>query len=325
MKTLGRLGEREAIRVIDGIVNSKVEIGIGDDCAALDVGDRYLLITTDMMAAKTHVPKGMSPYDIGWTLVAINLSDIAAMGGIPEGVVAAIGITRGHPIDYLEQIVDGMNDCAQRFGTSIVGGDTKEHDSLTLCGTAIGHVKKDEILLRKGAKSGDLVVVSGELGTAGAGYFSLKRSLGLSEAEGVLKRPWPRIKEARVLASSGVVTSCMDISDGLSSSIYELSKNSGLTYEIDYASIPKAKEVEMAFHDTERQKSLVLNFGDDFELLFTVNRESEEELRRLSVKADCPFSVIGKVTSGEENILVDDGKREKLENLGYEHFRTRQS
>lgn len=325
VKTLGTLGEREAIRVIHGIVKSEADIGIGDDCAAIDIGDRYLLVTTDMMAAKTHVPKGMSPYDIGWTIVAVNLSDIAAMGGNPWGVVTAIGITRGHPVDYLEQIVDGMNDCAQRFGTSIVGGDTKEHESLTLCGTAIGQVPKNEILLRNGAKSGELVVVSGELGMAGAGYFSMKRNLGLSEAEGVLKRPWPRLKEARVLASSGIVTSCMDISDGLSSSIYELSRNSGLTYEIDYARIPKAKEVEMAFRDLERQKSLVLNFGDDFELLFTVKRGAEEELRRLSAEADCPFAVIGKVTSGEENILIDNSKREKLENLGYEHFRTRQS
>ncbi len=325
MKTLGTLGEREAIKIIDGIVSSKAEVGIGDDCAAIDVGDRYLLVTTDMMATKTHIPKGMSPYDIGWTLVAVNLSDIAAMGGKPLGLVTAIGITRGHPMDYLEQLVDGMNDCAQRFGTSIVGGDTKEHDSLTLCGTAIGEVPKDEILLRKGAKPGDLVVVSGELGMAGAGFYSMKRNLSLNEAEGVLKRPWPRIAEARQLASSGIVTSCMDISDGLSSSIFELTRNSGLTYEIDYSRIPKAKEVGMAFQDVERQKSLVLNFGDDYELLFTIKREMEGELERLAVEADCPFTVIGKVTSGEENILIDNGKREKLENLGYEHFRSRQS
>jgi thiamine-monophosphate kinase len=117
----------------------------------------------------------------------------------------------------------------------------------------------------------------------------------------------------------------MDISDGLSSSIFELTRNSGLTYEIDYSRIPKAKEVGMAFHDIERQKSLVLNFGDDYELLFTVKREAESGLERLSAEADCPFTVIGKVTSGEENILIDNGKREKLENLGYEHFRSRQS
>ena len=325
MKTLGTLGEREAIRVIDGIVKSQADVGIGDDCAALDMGDKYLLVTTDMMAAKTHVPKGMSPYDIGWTIVAVNLSDIAAMGGSPLGVVTAIGITRGHPIDFLGEIVDGMNDCAQQFKTSIVGGDTKEHESLTLCGTAVGEVLKNEILLRKSARPGELIAVSGELGMAGAGYFSMKRNLGLNEAEGVLKRPWPRLSEARVLASSGIVTSCMDISDGLSSSIFELSKNSGMTYEIDYSLIPKAKEVDEAFKDAERQKSLVLNFGDDFELLFTVKRGMEQELERLAIQADCPFTVIGKVTSGEENILIDNNKREKLENLGYEHFRTRQS
>lgn len=324
MKTLGTLGEREAIRIIDMIVKSNAEVGIGDDCAAIDIGDKYLLVTTDMMAPKTHIPKGMGPYDVGWSIVAVSLSDIAAMGGQPLAVVTAVGMTRGHPIDYLEQLVDGMNDCAQRFGTSIVGGDTKELETLTLCSTAIGEVEKKKILLRKGAKPGDLVVVTGELGRAGAGFYSLKRNLSLKEAEAALKRPYPRLKEAAALAESGFVTSCMDISDGLSSSIFEMSRNSGLTYEIDYSRISKAKEVELAFQDLERQKSLVLNFGDDYELLFTIRREAEADLGTLASAVGCPMTVIGKVTSGEENILIDNSKREKLENLGYEHFRSRQ-
>ncbi len=323
MKTLGTLGEREAIRLIDRIIRSDVEIGIGDDCAAIDLGDRYLLVTTDMMAAKTHIPKGTGPYDIGWSIVAVNLSDIAAMGGSPLGIVTAIGITRGHPMDFLEQMTDGMNDCARRFGTSIVGGDTKEHESLTLCGTAIGSVEKSRILLRKGAEPGDLIAVTGSMGRAGAGLYSMKRTLDLKDAEIAFKRPWPRISEGRVLGESGIVTSCMDISDGLSSSIFEMSRNSGLTYEIDYSKIPKAKEVEMVFHDGERQRSLVLNFGDDYELLFTIKRDAEAEVDALSSKCGCPVTVIGKVTSGEENILIDNGKRERLENLGYEHFRSR--
>jgi thiamine-monophosphate kinase len=324
MKTLGTLGERETIRLIERIIQSDATIGPGDDCAAIDLGDKYLLITTDRMATKSHIPKGMGPYDIGWSIIAVNLSDIAAMGGRPLGLVTAIGITRGHPIDFIEQLADGMNDCARRFGTSIVGGDTKEHDDLVLCGTAFGEVAKNGILLRRGASAGDLIAVSGVLGKAGAGFHSLKRNLGLKEAEDALKRPWPRVREGMALSKSGFVTSCIDISDGLSTSVFELSRNSGMTHEIVYEKIPKAKEVEMAFHDLERQKDLVLNFGDDFELIFTIKREAEEQLDKLAKECGCPFTVIGKVTSGEENILIDGGKREKLENLGYEHFRTRQ-
>jgi thiamine-monophosphate kinase len=324
MKTLGTLGERETIRIIERIIKSDATIGPGDDCAAIDMGDKYLLVTTDMMATKSHIPKGMGPYDIGWSIVAVNLSDIAAMGGTPLGLVTAIGITRGHPIEFIEQMVDGMNDCARRFNTSIVGGDTKEHDDLVLCGTAFGEVAKDGILLRKGAKAGDLIAVTGNLGRAGSGFYSMKRTLGLKEAEDALKRPWPRVREGMLLSKSGFVTSAMDVSDGLSTTIFELSRNSGMTHEVDYARIPKAKEVEMAFHDLERQKDLVLNFGDDFELLFTIKREAEDDLEKLSQECGCPLTVIGKVTSGEENILIDNGKREKLENLGYEHFRTRQ-
>lgn len=323
MKTLGTLGERETIRIIERIIKSDASVGPGDDCAAIDIGDRYLLVTTDMMVTKAHMPKGMGPYDIGWSIIAVNLSDIAAMGGSPLGLVTAIGITRGHPIDFIEQMVDGMNDCARRFNTSVVGGDTKEHEDLVLCGTAFGEVSKNGILLRKGAEAGDLVAVTGCLGKAGAGFFSMKRELGLKDAEDALKRPWPRIKEGMALSKSGFVTSCMDISDGLSTSIFELSRNSGMTYEIDYARVPKAKEVDMAFQDLERQKDLVLNFGDDFELIFTMKREHEADLARLAEETGCPMTIVGKVTSGEENILIDNGKREKLENLGYEHFRTR--
>ena len=324
MKTLGTLGERETIRIIEKIIKSDATIGPGDDCAAIDMGDKFLLITTDMMVTKTHIPKGMGPYDIGWSIVAVNLSDIAAMGGTPLGLVTAIGITRGHPIEFIEQMVDGMNDCARRFNTSIVGGDTKEHDDLVLCGTALGLVSKKGILLRKGAKPGDLIAVTGSLGRAGSGFFSIKKALNLKEAEDSLKRPWPRVKEGMALSASGFVTSCMDISDGLSTSIFEMSRNSGMTYEVDYAKVPKAKEVDLAFHDLERQKDLVLNFGDDFELLFTIKREAENDLAKLSQECGCPMTVIGKVTSGEENILIDNGTRERLENLGYEHFRSRQ-
>jgi len=325
MKTLGGLGEREAIKIIEHLIKSDAVVGIGDDCAAIDIGNKYLLVTTDMMVTKTHIPKGMGPYDIGWSIVAVNLSDIAAMGGKPLGVVTAIGITRGHPVEFLEQMVDGMNDCARRFNTSVVGGDTKEHEDLVLCGTALGEVDKNGILLRKGAKAGDLIAVTGSLGRAGAGFYSLKRNLGLKDAENALRRPWPRVKEGMALSSSRLVTSCMDISDGLSSSIFELSKVSGMTFEIDYARVPKAPEVEMAFQDLERQKDLVLNFGDDYELLFTIRREAEPKVAELASSCGCPITVIGKVTSGEENILIDGGKREKLENLGYEHFRSRQT
>src|SRR5512136_1557169 len=228
MKTLGTLGERETIRLIEKIIKSDATIGPGDDCAAIDLGDKYLLITTDMMVTKAHIPKGMGPYDIGWSIIAVNLSDIAAMGGTPLGLVTAIGITRGHPIDFIEQMVDGMNDCARRFDTSIVGGDTKEHDDLVLCGTALGIVAKKNILLRSGARPGDLIAVTGKLGRAAAGFFSIKKSLGLKEAEDALKRPWPRVKEGMAIGASGIATSCMDISDGLSASIFEMARCSGM-------------------------------------------------------------------------------------------------
>ena len=201
----------------------------------------------------------------------------------------------------------------------MLGGDTKESPELSLSGTALGTVTKKGILLRKGAKKDDLLAVTGSLGLAAAGYQSIKNALGNKRAEKALMEPKPRVREGMSLSASGVVTSCMDISDGLASSVYALAEASHVSFEIDYAAIPVEKEViEIARKVGMSPEELVLYYGGDYQLLFTLKPEG---LSLLSSLLGNSFTVIGKAKAAGENTLIEGSRTIPLENRGYEHFR----
>ena len=191
MKKLSDLGERKAIQLISNILSRGDEaVGIGDDCAAFQFKNDFLLVSTDMITEKTHIPEIMTPWQMGWFIVAINLSDIAAKGGKPFGFVLSLGLPRDTTDSFLKEMMNGVESCVNKYGLSIVGGDTKENPNITLCGTVFGIVKKDEFMARKGCKPGDLIAVTGELGKAGAGFFAMQHDVknklilnGLSNAE----------------------------------------------------------------------------------------------------------------------------------------------
>jgi len=152
---LEHIGERNAIKMISEITKTDVS----DDCAVIPFGKKYFLFTTDMINEETHIPENSKPYYIGWHVVAINLSDIAAKGGKSLGVSVALGLPENYDAKFLKELSKGMSDCAKKYNTKIVGGDTKENNTLTLCGSAVGVVNRKNIMLRKGAKPGDVVCV----------------------------------------------------------------------------------------------------------------------------------------------------------------------
>ncbi len=319
------IGERKAIEIIADILNTehlfKDTIGIGDDCAALDLGERYLLVTTDVITEKTHIPKGASPEDIGWHIIAINLSDIAAMGGNPLGMVVALGLPKNLSVDYLKDLAKGMKDCASEFKISVIGGDTKEHEQLTLCGTAFGVVGKEEIMRREGAKVGDVVAVTGRLGRGGSAYYALKRKIKSKKAIRSLLRVSPRVIEAQVLAKTSSVNCCMDISDGLATSIYQLSKRNDVGFEIDLGKIPVANEANDISTNEDELNEMVLYHGGDYELLLTIKQERIEEAIEAVKSVSTSLTPIGLITKKKENFLITSKDMEVLENRGYEHFR----
>ena len=302
------LGERDLIRRISEILGG-VE---NDDCAVIDAGERYLVVTTDMLHRKTDFPDIMSPWQMGWMAVAVNLSDIAAMGAKPAGVLIAAGLPPEADLYFIDELFSGFGDCASYYGTRILGGDTDSHQELTITGTALGFVEKDRVIRRKGAREGDLLCTTGTLGGAGGGLLAWQEGRLDSPFIEKLLEPEPRLAEGRALARSGVVTAMMDNSDGLALSLSDLAGVSQVGFVVEEDALPIAPGLSEAVGKKAAQE-LVMSAGGDFELVFTVPRGGLEAARRA-----CKLTVIGEVVN--EGIWIEmDGERKPIAAKGYEH------
>ena len=307
------VGEKAAVTDLIKLAGSCGGIGPGDDAAAVDLGDRYLIITTDMIVKHTHVPEGMTPRQVGWTVAAVNYSDIAAMGAIPLCFVVSMGFPRETDVSYVKDVARGIKDCSEMVAADYVGGDTKECYEMALSGTAVGTVRKEGILLRSGA-------MTGSAGLAGAGFEDLALGSKHARARKALMEPMPRVKEAALLSASGFVTSCMDTSDGLASSIHELSRASGVNFMLNWDSLPIPNDVyEISELRLLPVEDMVLYAGGDYQLLFTVERENVDELHQMLGR---DFTVIGEVREKEGNVVRRSGQLLPLENKGFEHFKS---
>ena len=320
-KQLREIGEREAIEHIRRILDQNdFPLGLTDDCAAIEMGKNYLLVSTDMINERTHMPVGMTAYDMGWHVIAVNLSDIASKGGEILGVEVAVGLPKGKDVEFLEDMAQGMDSCARRYGTAIAGGDTKECYEVTLVGTAFGIVPKNKIMLRSGARTGDVVAVTGKLGKAAVGFQSLKHGLGIESAVRKMFRPEPRMAEGLALSKSGTATSCMDVSDGLASTIYQICEQSGVSMNIEFDKLPKTEEMTQI--DFVPKEELLLYMGGDYELLVTIKKGNLRKAKQAVKKAGGMLTKIGAVTKPQDtNKLIKGGEMKILENRGYEHFR----
>jgi len=308
MSQCPEIGERELIRRISEILGG-VE---NDDCAVIDAGSRFLVATTDMLHKQTDFPEIMTPWQMGWMSVAVNLSDIAAMGAEPAGVLIAAGLPPEADPYFIDELFSGFGDCARFYGTKILGGDTDAHQELTITGSALGFVEKDLVLRRSGAKPGDLLCTTGHLGGAGGGLWAWKNGDLQNEFIEKLLEPEPRLKEGRALAKSRAVTAMMDNSDGLALSLSDLSEVSQVGFVVDEAALPLAEGLaQMVGH--EEAVEMVMSAGGDFELVFTVRPDGLEEAR-----SAVELTVIGRVV--EEGIRLEaEGERRRIEPKGYEH------
>jgi thiamine-monophosphate kinase len=302
------MGERELIRRISEILGG-VE---NDDCAVIDAGERFLVATTDMLHRKTDFPDIMNPWQIGWMAVAVNLSDIAAMGADPAGVLMAAGLPQEADLYFIDELFSGFGDCAAYYGTRIIGGDTDSHQELTITGTALGFVEKELVLRRRGARPGDLLCTTGELGGAGGGLWAWQQGRLDSPLIEKLLEPEPRLAEGRALAQSRAVTAMMDNSDGLALSLSDLAGVSQVGFVVHEENLPVAEGLEEMV-GKEKALDMVMSFGGDFELVFTVRPEGLEAARKA-----CDLTAIGLVVS--EGIWMEKGgERRRVEARGYEH------
>jgi len=315
-------GEREVVRRITEILG----VSEKDDCAIAEDGEKYLVWTTDMLHRRADFPSVATPWQIGWMTVGVNLSDVAAMGAVPLGLLVAAGIPPETEISFAEEIFRGMKDCASRYGTEVLGGDLDSHDELTLVGTALGRVEKDLVLRRRGARPKDLLCTTGALGSAGAGLRVALEAEGkgveeieedpiLSALTKRLLEPAPRMKEGRALALSRSVTSMMDNSDGLALSLFDLAEASGVGFLVKEEKIPIDPLVARVAVDEGDALDLALTAGGDFELVFTVSPDLMDRARQA-----CDFTVIGKVLEEREIMIESERGRKRLEPRGYEHM-----
>lgn len=313
--------------------NSSTVKGIGDDAAVIDMGDKYQLVSTDLLVEGVHFDLAYMPLKhLGYKAVAINVSDICAMNGDAKQITLGLALSNRYTVEALEELYDGIKLACEHYGVDLVGGDTTSSTSgLMISVTVLGEVEKDKITYRSGAKVNDLVVCTGDLGAAYLGLQILNREKemfkenptiqpDLTGNDYVLRRqlkPEAAIKYTRILKELDIVpTSMIDISDGLSSEALHLSKSSevGITLHedkipVDYTAMNLANEFNM------NPIFCALSGGEDYELLFTIGQEHYEKLKK-----DPDFTIVGFVTDKSEgnNFIANDGSSHPLTAQGWD-------
>ncbi|MCL2142803.1 MAG: thiamine-phosphate kinase [Methanomassiliicoccaceae archaeon] len=315
MASLKDVGERALIDRILKDIRGSSYIGPGDDAACMDVNGTKVVICTDIVSFDKHLAEGMTMKDFGWLAAAVNFSDIASMGARPVGILAAVSLPPETDEECLYDIMKGIMECSSLVNADILGGDTKPGPG-SVCGTAVG-ICDHRVLTRGGARPGDIVAVTGGLGSAAAGWYAALNNIDEKDALNAVKRPIPRVKEGIILSEKGIATSCMDISDGLSATAAAICKSSGVGMDILWEALPKGKGVESVCKTLNiPEKELMLSGGGEYELMFTFREEHLSVLH----DSDMDVHIIGKVTEGNRTNLIADGKSEQMESKGYEHF-----
>ena len=296
---------------------SGVQLGIGDDAAILDVRpDRKLVVAIDTIVEGVHFPANTTPADIGYRALAVNLSDLAAMGAEPAWFTLSLSLPQSEE-SWLEQFASGLFKLADAYDMELVGGDTVK-GPLVITVQVAGWVEADRWLTRTGAKVGDAIVVSGVPGEAAGGLAALSREMASTESVEWLRerflKPTPRISLGRAIRT--FATSAMDISDGLLTDLDKLCAGAYVGASVDIDWLP----VSAALHDTfaaEECLDFTLAGGDDYELLFTV---SPADLPRLA-NLPTPCAVIGEITAEQAVVCRKSNEIVEVKRRGYDHFR----
>jgi thiamine-monophosphate kinase len=326
---IAELGEFGLINLIGEMVGragkapAELIFGIGDDAAAWRCSGGVHLGTVDSLVEGVHFTLDtISWEELGWKSLAVNLSDIAAMGGVARYALISLALPSETLVSDATAFYRGLLSLARKTGVALVGGDTCRSPLVNITITVIGEAPCGKVLRRSGARIGDLVAVTGYLGSAAAGLVMLGEKLKLEKGLAVylgesFRKPSPRLAEGRLLVNFGVQTG-MDISDGLVIDLGHIAEMSRVSARIEAERVPIEPRVEASFG--ARALELALSGGEDYELLFTADRET---IGRLQKALSVPVTVVGEIVAGETGkvgVVASDGHEIKLSKPGWEHF-----
>lgn len=306
--------------------SSQADLGVGDDAALFKVSEGHqLAISTDMLVVGTHFFVDCPPYLIGWKSLAVNISDMAAMGAKPKWATLALALPELDEV-WLAEFSRGFFACAATFNVDLIGGDTTR-GPLTISVTIMGEVPNNSALRRDGAKIDDEIWVSGHLGDASLALAGLKQQGLLSDADLAklrisLEQPHPRV--ALGLALRGIANSAIDISDGLLADLGHILDKSNLSANLSLTQIPRSATLNALLVDTSFL-NLLLAGGDDYELCFTAPCSAHDEILKIGELLQLKLSAIGQTTSRNNSktfIHVYDAYEQliQIKNAGYDHF-----
>lgn len=331
------LGEFNLIELIAGIIKKsednwspgnknkikdRIILGIGDDTAAWHTSSSIELATTDTMVQDVHFTLDTIDWEsLGWKIMAVNVSDIAAMGGIPYYALITLCLPPDTEVDDIRKLYKGIADIGSEYGVAIVGGDIVRSTKVIITASLTGISYNKSILTRNSAVTGDLIAVTGTLGASAAGLLMFNQKLKFEHnTSSILKdaylRPQPHIKEGNILVSNEIKTA-MDISDGLVDDLSKLCKASKVEARVFVDNVPVNPVVKSNFNNA---LELALSGGEDYELLFTGKIKSIERIKKL---IQIPITVIGEIMNGRPGkvtLLNNIGKEIIINKGGWDHF-----
>jgi thiamine-monophosphate kinase len=326
--SVGEIGEFGLIEQLASIVGAEAPadliVGIGDDAAAWRVGDQVLLATTDTLVEGVHFLPEFSPWaDVGWKALAVNVSDIAAMGGEPLFAMVTLALPVESEVSFADELYGGLMECAREYGVTVAGGDIARAPQICVTIALIGRAQMREgeplLMRRDGAKAGDVIAATGTLGDSAAGLWRLRK--GATEEDALVRahvRPLPRLAEAQEAARAGIECA-IDVSDGLMQDLGHICEMSGLGAEIREESLPLSDDLRSAY--PEDAMALACSGGEDYELIIT---GEEEAVERVGEEISAALTVIGRMTESAEHrprLLDRAGKELPVALHGWDHLR----
>lgn len=320
LSEVGEFGLIERLRALVGDPPDG-EVWVGDDAAVLRAPAGTILFTADLLVEGVHFALELTgPEDLGYKAIAVNASDVAAMGGTPRRALVSLGVRPGIEVEWIEAVYRGMRACSDELGMAVAGGDVSRSDCLVLSVALLGNPAGRLVIERRGARPGDAVCVTGTLGCSAAGYRLLRA--GIRERPDLVRahlRPVARVAEVQVLRRQ-LPTAMIDVSDGLAADLGHLCDASDVGVVIDAGRIPV---VDLAGVDLDRQPlELALSGGEDYELCFTIPAErAERAAAEVAEHTGTRVTVVGEVVPSDRGrVLVQDGHSRPLDTTGWDHF-----